>query len=494
MLLSELLVGMVDARIIGDPQVEVTSVVHDSRHVVPGALFCAVRGAAFDGNDFIGAAVAAGAAGVVVDQVLSRDDVAQLVVPDVRAAMGPLAARVLGDPSASIQVFGVTGTNGKTTTTFLLRNILEEAGLATRVLGTLSGPRTTPEGPELQAQLAAWRDEGVDAVAMEVSSHALDLHRVDGTRFAVAIFTNLSRDHLDHHGTVEAYFDAKARLFTPDLAARAVVDLDSPHGRLLRDAAQIPTTGYRLDDLTHLTVGRARSEFVWRGQAVALGIGGRFNVSNALAAAEAAVAAGIAPDVVARGLGRPVVVPGRYEHIDAGQPFSVIVDYAHTPDGLEQVLATTRSILDDDPAPVSDRRAAPQILVVFGCGGDRDRTKRPAMGEVAARLADQVVLTADNSRSEDTEAIIEAVKEGFDRATPRQARSLVVEPDRRRAVAVAVGAAAPGDVVIIAGKGHETTLTVGDVVIDFDDRDVAREELAALESGEPPADGSGRAT
>ncbi len=487
MRLSDLLVVLDEAQLNGDPATEVVSITHDSRRVREGSLFCAVRGGLVDGHAFVDEAIALGATTVLVDHDLMRDDVAQVIVGDVRRAMGPLAARLDGDPSRSMQVFGVTGTNGKTTTTFLLRNILEEAGVATEVLGTLSGPRTTPEGPDLQDQLAQWRDAGVEAVAMEVSSHALDLHRVDGTRFAVAIFTNLSRDHLDHHQTVEAYFDAKARLFSPELSERAVVNIDSPHGRLLRDAAQIPTTAFALDDLVDLDVGTATSSFRWRGEPVTLHIGGLFNVSNALAAAEAAHAVGLAPDVIARGLSRPVVVPGRFEHIDAGQPFSVIVDYAHTPDGLEQLLSTIRTIL----AGSRDRDGSPQIHTVFGCGGDRDTTKRPAMGEVAARLADRVVLTADNSRNEDTGAIIEAVKEGFDRASPRRARSLVIEPDRRRAITTALGAASVGDVVVVAGKGHETTLTIGRSVTDFDDRVVARDALAALGFGSTGTPGSG---
>lgn len=479
MLLSGLLVGVDEARIIGDADVEVTSVVHDSRQVDPGALFCAVRGATFDGHAYLDAAIGDGAVAVLIDEAPGRHDVPQVVVPDVRGVMGPIAARLEGDPSTAMTVFGVTGTNGKTTITYLLRNILIEAGRATEVLGTLSGPRTTPEGPELQRQLAAWRDGGIDAVAMEVSSHALDLHRVDGTRFAVAIFSNLSRDHLDHHVTVEAYFDAKARLFTPELADRAVVNLDSPYGRLLRDAAQVPTTGYSLDDLDDLVVGATHSTFVWRGQPTTVGIGGRFNVSNALAAAEAAFAIGIDPGTIARGLERSIVVPGRFEHIDAGQPFTVIVDYAHTPDGLEQVLRTIDEVLGSGPVE-SGADQVPEIVAVFGCGGDRDRSKRPAMGEVAARLADRVVLTADNSRHEDTGAIIEAVKDGFDRASPRRADSLVIETDRRRAIAGALAAASAGDVVIVAGKGHETTLTIGERVTDFDDREVVREELATL--------------
>jgi UDP-N-acetylmuramoyl-L-alanyl-D-glutamate--2,6-diaminopimelate ligase len=288
------------------------------------------------------------------------------------------------------------------------------------------------------------------------------------------VFTNLSRDHLDFHETMESYFEAKARLFEPEAARQAVVNLDSPYGRLLLDAAKIPTTGYSLDDAHDLELGATGSRFTWRDQRVELGIGGRFNVANALAAAEAAWATGLDPAVIAAGLSRPVVVPGRFEVVDAGQPFQVIIDYAHTPDGLEQLLGAVRQVRPDGV-----------LTVVFGCGGDRDATKRPAMGEVAARLADRVVLTSDNSRGEETGAIIDAVRQGYEQAGDRLARDLVIEPDRRLAIAAALASAAAGDAVVIAGKGHETTQTIGDIVIPFDDREIARRELERLAGAEP---------
>jgi UDP-N-acetylmuramoyl-L-alanyl-D-glutamate--2,6-diaminopimelate ligase len=356
----------------------------------------------------------------------------------------------------------------------LIANACAVAGKKSEVLGTLTGARTTPEAPDLQATLAGWRDDGVDVVAMEVSSHALALHRVDATRFRVAVFTNLSRDHLDFHGTMEAYFDAKASLFQPELSDVAVVNLDSPYGRLLSDSATIPTIGYSIDQLTDLDVYADRSRFRWRGHRVDVPLGGSFNVMNALAAAEAAAAAGLDEIAIAEGLGRPVALPGRFDVIDAGQPFSVVVDYAHTPDALEKLLDAARELVPKG-----------LVTVVFGAGGDRDASKRPAMGEMAARLADRVVLTADNSRGEDTGAIIDAVRQGFDRATPRHATDLVIEPDRRAAIATALATARDGDIVLIAGKGHEQTLTIGDEVIDFDDRVVARDVLEKrMEVGE----------
>jgi UDP-N-acetylmuramoyl-L-alanyl-D-glutamate--2,6-diaminopimelate ligase len=454
--------------------VEVTDIVLDSRAVTPGALFCAIPGASTDGHLHAPAAVAAGAVALLVERRLDLP-VPQLVVPEARSATAVLAATMYDHPSASMAVIGVTGTNGKTTTTHLLRNVMEAAGRRVEVLGTLSGARTTPEAPDLQRTLAGWRDDGVEVVAMEVSSHALDLHRVDGTRFAVAVFTNLSRDHLDHHGSMEAYFEAKARLFEPALSDLAVVNLDSPYGRLLADAAALPTDGYRLEEAIDLHLDAAGSTFTWRGHPVHLGMGGAFNVENALAAAHAASLLGVADGTIAEGLSRPVVVPGRFELVAAGQPFAVVVDYAHTPDGLDQLLTAADDLVTSGPAGERGR-----VVVVFGCGGDRDASKRPAMGEVAAERADIVVLTADNSRHEETAAIIEAVKQGFERVHPRRAADLVVEPDRRAAIALALGAGRPGDVVLVAGKGHETTQDIGGVVTPFDDRLVVAEEWARI--------------
>ncbi len=392
-----------------------------------------------------------------------------------RSATGVVAATLHGHPSQDLIVVGVTGTNGKTTTTHLVANILEEAGERTAVLGTLSGARTTPEAPELQRRLAGWRDEGVRAVAMEVSSHALALHRVDGTRFRVGVFTNLGRDHLDFHGTMEAYFQAKARLFAPEFLDRAVVNLDSPYGRLLADAPLVPTDGFSLRDVELRHLGPGGSEFLWRGHDVRLGIGGAFNVANALAAAGAASALGVPDDVIAAGLGRPVRIPGRFETVDAGQPFSVLVDFAHTPDGLESLLAAATPLAGRDPDGGDGR-----VTVVFGCGGERDAEKRPLMGAVAALGADRVIVTSDNSRGERTEAIIAAVVDGYERSHPRRSGVLVVEPDRRAAIAAALADAGAGDIVLIAGKGHEATQDLGGVVTSFDDARVATEELDRL--------------
>lgn len=462
MRVAEAVAALPVRRVVGDASVEVTGISHDSERVRPGDLFCCVRGAHRDGHDFAAAAVAAGAVALLCERELEVG-VPQVVVPDTRAAMGPVADAVFGHPSRRVAVVGVTGTTGKTTTTHLLAAVSEHAGLPCGLIGTLHGPRTTPEAPELQATLAGFVAQGKRVVAMEVSSHALELHRVDGVRFAVAVFTNLGRDHLDFHGTLEAYFRAKARLFEPERAAIGVVNADDPHGRLLLEAARIPTRPFGLRDAVDLDVGVGQSTFRWAGHAVHLRLGGVFNVANALAAATAAAALGIAPADIAEGLSAAGPVPGRFEPIEAGQPFTVLVDYAHTPEALEHVLRAAR-------------RPEGRLIVVFGCGGDRDATKRPVMGAVAARLADVVVITSDNPRHEDPMAIIAQVKAG----TPEGTAPVVVEPDRRAAIAAALAEAAPGDTVVVAGKGHEAYQEIGDRIVAFDDRAVVRELLAEM--------------
>ena len=449
-----------------DRDPDVNAVVHDTRAVADGALFCCVRGAQADGHDLAPAAVAAGAVALLVDHELALD-VPQLVVADVRAALGPVAAAFWDHPSHHLAVLGVTGTSGKTTVTHLLSAVFSAAGRPCGVIGTLSGARTTPEAPELQALLADHRRRGDAAVAMEVSSHGLDRGRVAATRFAVAMFTNLSQDHLDYHGTMEAYFRAKAGLFTPRYTSDAVVCVDEPWGRRLAEeiaaAGDVRLHRYSLADATdvHVTPGGAR--FRWRGHDVALSLAGRFNVRNAVGAATVAAVAGLAPADIARGLSAASPVPGRFEAVDAGQPFTVLVDYAHKPDALDQALRAARELV----------AGTGRLVVVFGCGGDRDRAKRPVMGEVAGRLADRTIVTSDNPRSEDPQAIIDEIVAGVGSGT-----ELGVIPDRRAAIESAVGAARPGDVVVVAGKGHETTQVVAGQTLPFDDRVVAREALA----------------
>jgi UDP-N-acetylmuramoyl-L-alanyl-D-glutamate--2,6-diaminopimelate ligase len=448
----------------GAGDVMITSIDFDSREVGPGALFCCLRGEQLDGHAFAAGAVAAGAAALLVDHRLDLP-VPQLVAADTRRTMARLAASFHGHPSRALDVIGVTGTNGKTTTAHVIAAALDALGGSTGVIGTLSGAHTTPEAPELQRRLAEFRDEGRSAVAMEVSSHALALDRVAGTRFRVAIFTNLGRDHLDFHKTQERYFAAKASLFTPELSAHGVVNVDDVHGRLLADSATIPVTTYSLDDIADVRIGAFDHEYTWRGVRIRVALGGRFNVSNSLAAATTLAVLGREPAAIAAALAAVGPVPGRFEPVDAGQDFAVAVDYAHTPEALSEVLRAAREV------------ARGRVIVVFGCGGDRDRTKRPAMGQAAASAADLVVVTSDNPRSEDPATIIGEVIAGV---APRYGERIVVEPDRRAAIALAVGQAAEGDVVVIAGKGHETVQVFADRVEGFDDVAVARAALEAL--------------
>jgi UDP-N-acetylmuramoyl-L-alanyl-D-glutamate--2,6-diaminopimelate ligase len=470
----------------GDPRTEIASVVSDSRAVGRGDLFCCVVGSTTDGHDLATAALASGASALLVERPLGLPAGAEVEVASVRAAMGPLAAAACGHPSRKLAVLGVTGTNGKTTTTWLLEAIARTAGIRPGVIGTigaridgveLPGERTTPEATELQPLLARMVEAGVGLAAIEVSSHALVMHRVDGTRFAAACFTNLSHDHLDFHAGLEEYFEAKALLFDPARTGAAAANLDDPHGAEIArraEAAGLAVLGFGLDApaaavrAAGLEAGPGGNRFQLvtpYGQAeVRSPLVGRFNASNALAAAATALAAGLDVEAIAAGLSAPLVVPGRMERVDAGQPFPVLVDYAHTPDGLEQVLRAARPLTGPDNG---------RVVVVFGCGGDRDRAKRPAMGKAAAALADVLVVTSDNPRSEDPLAIIEEVVAGIPSGVHP-----VIEPDRRRAIALAVSDRRPGDVVVVAGKGHESGQTAAGVTVPFDDRVVAREELA----------------
>jgi UDP-N-acetylmuramoyl-L-alanyl-D-glutamate--2,6-diaminopimelate ligase len=475
----------------GDPTVDVLSMTHDSRRVLPGALFACIPGERTDGHEHAASAVEAGAVALLTERALGLSSAARPVsearVPDVRVAVGPVAARLHGDPSAALSCLGVTGTNGKTTTTYLLEAIARATGRRVGVVGTtgaridghpLPVEHTTPEATELQSLLGRMRDVGVATVAMEVSSHALAQHRVDGTHFAAVCFTNLSRDHLDYHGDVETYFDAKARLFTPAFAATAAVNIDDRFGLRLADlaaAAGLTVTTFAVEtadaDIAarDVAIGVAGSSFTLvderarRSALVRLPLFGRHNVANALAAAATARAVDLPFDAVVTGLAGTGTIPGRLEPIDAGQQFLVLVDYAHTPDALEHALRAARELAD-----------AHRVIVVFGCGGDRDRTKRPEMGSVATRGADVAILTSDNPRSERPADIADEVVAGAE--GPGR---LVVELDRRAAIRAAISDARSGDVVVIAGKGHETGQTSGGVTVPFDDRAVARGELEA---------------
>ncbi len=474
---------------------------HDSRAVVPGALFCAIPGARADGHDHAGQACERGASALLVERWLDVE-LPQLRVPSVRAAAGPAAAVVHEQPSQALRVVGITGTNGKTTTAYLLEAAFAAAGRHAGIIGTVEtridgeaqpGVRTTPEGPDLQRLLARMRDRGVDLVAMEVSSHGLAMHRVDGTRFAVAVYTNLSRDHLDFHGTMEAYHAAKARLFTPALAEQGVVLLDGPWALRLLERATIPvvTVGrgpgangvpelvsdlvpdvVLEDERVDVHGGRARlrSDRLDLDVEVVIRLPGRFNLDNAALALVAAVQAGLPIDASLAGLAACPGAPGRLERVEAGQPYPVLVDYAHTPDAVAKTLASVRALL----------KPAGRLIVVLGCGGDRDRDKRGPMGAAAAQGADLAVLTSDNPRSEDPRAILDAVVAGArDAVAVGAGARLHVEIDRRTAIGHALERAEPEDAVVIAGKGHEAVQELADRVVPFDDRVVAAEWLAA---------------
>jgi UDP-N-acetylmuramoyl-L-alanyl-D-glutamate--2,6-diaminopimelate ligase len=434
-------------------------VTHDSRRVGPGALFCCVRGANRDGHDFAVEAVKRGAVALLVDHELEGVGVPQFVVGDTRAALGPIASAVYDNPSSKLTMIGITGTNGKTTTSHMLESILRKAGRRCAVIGTLTQKRTTPEATDLQERLGELVAEGTEIVVMEVTSHALSLNRVDGIFFRVALFTNLSQDHLDFHETMEAYFRAKAELFVPLRSARAIVNLDDPHGRLLRDAAQIPTVGFSTNRAEPISYAATHTTMSWHGVTFNLPLAGAFNVSNALGAAGVAEILGIDSAQVVEGL-EETVVPGRFEPIVCGQPFGVIVDFAHTPDGLDRVLEAAQATLGSEA----------RLITVFGCGGDRDRTKRPQMGRIAALRSHLAVLTSDNPRSESAADIAVDVLADMESTLRSRVR---VELDRKAAIAVAFDSARPGDVVVIAGKGHERGQEISGVLHPFDDRDIS---------------------
>ena len=460
----------------------VTGITHDSRQVRPGYVFVAIRGFRTDGANFVTEAVARGASAIVAERAMEGLPVPLVAVRDARRALAELSAAFWDYPSRRLALVGVTGTNGKTTTCILCKSIAEAAGLKAAVLGTLghlvgeqvsARDRTTEEASDLQPTLADLAEAGVRLAAMEVSSHGLALDRVWKTYFDVGVLTNITQDHLDFHGNLADYAEAKARLFTayPALAReagkvmRAAINLDDALGRDIARKAECEVVGFGLEAAQAAVTARnvvceargTRLRLVTpAGEAdVVMSLVGRFNVENALAAAAASVALGLPLEAIAAGLETARPAPGRMERVEAGQDFIIIVDYAHTPDALAKVLAEARRLTNR------------QVICVFGCGGDRDPTKRPKMGRAATQLADWTVITSDNPRTEDPEAIIAGIVAG---ATEGRYE---VEPDRRSAIRRALAQAQPGDVVVIAGKGHETYQILGDRTIHFDDREEA---------------------
>ncbi len=466
------LATIVAGRVVGDGSVRITDVTHDSREAGPGALFVAIRGYRTDGHRFVGEAIAAGAPAVVVEDDVETQ-APRIVVADSRRALATLAAEVHGHPSERVALVGVTGTNGKTTVTHLVEAIAERLGRKAGIIGTIQtrvggrvipSVRTTPEASDLQRMLAEMVRAGAEVVAMEVSSHALALGRVDETTFAVAAFTNLGRDHLDFHGDLEAYFAAKLELFRSGRARRAVVWTDDPHGVRVAQETSLPllTVGSGPADLRGRVVATSLEgsvvEATYRGETleVRIPLPGVFNVANGLIALGCAVSLGWPFDESAAALAHVPPVPGRFDVVEVPGVGGVIVDYAHTPDGIEAAIAAARHLTDG------------RVIVVFGAGGDRDREKRPLMGEAAA-TADVVVVTSDNPRSEDPEMIIDEVMAGIPASV-----DVLREVDRVRAIELALGTAAPDDLILILGKGHERGQEIGGRTIPFDDRLVVR--------------------
>jgi UDP-N-acetylmuramoyl-L-alanyl-D-glutamate--2,6-diaminopimelate ligase len=470
--LALLIDALAPVEVVGHAPVDVTDLVYDARDAGPGSLYFCVPGSRADGHDFAPEAVANGAVALVVQRRLDLP-VPQLVVEDARRAMPVAADEFFRRPTEELEVAGITGTNGKTTTAFLLYAILAAAGRRPGLLGTIESRvggerrpaiRTTPEAIDLQRTFREMLDAGDRSAAVEATSHGSELGRLDRVRFSALVFTNLTQDHLDFHGTLERYFDAKRRLFT-EARPPAAVNVGDEHGRRLaeelRGHNELLTFGLA-DDAElrpeELELGPRGARFRAGGIEFETRLRGRFNVENILGAVAAARLLGIDADAIAYGVRELRGVPGRFEAVDEGQPFAVLVDYAHTPDSLENVLRTARDLAQN------------RVICVFGCGGDRDRGKRPLMGRIAAELADLTIVTSDNPRSEEPEAIIAEILEGA-------GSSAEVEPDRREAIARAVATADEGDVVVIAGKGHEQGQQFADRTIPFDDREVAHEAL-----------------
>jgi len=525
--LSDLVDGLKTDAVVGDLAVPITGLAYCSKAVRPGNAFFCVPGFRVDGHTFIPEAVERGAAALVVEgpegldaarsllgpELASREAAESaapvvVVVPRTRAAMGRAAANFHGHPSRRLRVVGVTGTNGKTTTSHLVREILVAAGHACGLIGTvhnvvggksLPAGRTTPEAIDLQNLAEQMVRAGDTHLSIEVASHALALERVTGLEFDLGVFTNLTQDHLDFHRDFESYFQAKARLFRelgssylgrPKPGVKvAVLNADDEFSARLAGLIRVPTATYGIETAsaglraTGVELGPARSTFkvtVAEGlgaglegipafeDLVSLSLTGAYNISNALAALAVALVEGVPPQTAVATLADVRGAPGRFELIRGGQSFMAVVDYAHTPDGLENVLRAARAL---EPG---------RVITVFGCGGDRDRTKRPLMGEVAARYSDFCVLTSDNPRSEDPEAIIEDIRPGLEKLGRREGNDFACEPDRRRAIGLAVRQARPGELVLVAGKGHETYQTFADRTIHFDDREVLREAIAGL--------------
>jgi UDP-N-acetylmuramoyl-L-alanyl-D-glutamate--2,6-diaminopimelate ligase len=474
LILDDLFEGVKGIRVQGDKMTEVTSISYDSRRVVPGDLFAAIRGENFDGTHFIGEAAERGAKAFLVPEDADKSIEGTCVYAEnVREALAMASRNFFSDPASRMKIAGITGTNGKTTTSYLAHGILESAGFSSGLIGTvqylvggqvLSAARTTPESPDLQAMLKAMLDTGCRSCIMEVSSHAITLQRVTGVTMEVGVFMNLTRDHLDFHRDMEDYYSAKASLFEKGQVRNRVINRDDPYGaRMLNElGSDVLTFGMDTGDIHIMELvdsgdwgSRFRLRTPWGEVQAATPLPGRFNLYNVMAAAGVCGLLGLQTDAIAEGLSLVKRVPGRFERVDRGQPWTAIVDYAHTPDALENLLENTRDITEG------------RVILVFGCGGDRDTSKRPLMGAAAERLADRVFISSDNPRGEDPESIIDDIMGGVTGSSEKVVRVT----DRREAISMAVREARPGDVVLLAGKGHENYQIIGKRVLPFSDVD-----------------------
>jgi len=480
LILSELIKNIPEIRVEGDPSVGIGAIRYDSRLIKPGDLFAAIRGERFDGTRFIGEAAASGALAFLVPADAGRETAGTYVFTgNVRQALALASRNFFGNPAARINVVGITGTNGKTTTSYLVHGVLETFGKKSGLIGTvqylmggqvLSAARTTPESSDLYALLEGMVQAGCDSCIMEVSSHAIALERVAGLEMKVGVFTNLTRDHLDFHGDMEGYFKAKAALFKSGQVQNPVINRDDPYGyRLLQElGSESLTFGMKEGDIRprgEIQGGEWGSRFSldtpWGEILVDTSLPGRFNVYNIMASVGACGLLGLETEAISKGLSLVKKIPGRFERVDRGQPWTAVVDYAHTPDALENLLENARQITPG------------RLLVVFGCGGDRDRSKRPVMGEAALRLADLTFVTTDNPRGEDPERIIDEIVEGLGKSEGQWQRVT----DRKKAIEMAVKEAKPGDTLLLAGKGHENYQIIGDRILPFSDVDELKKAI-----------------
>jgi UDP-N-acetylmuramoyl-L-alanyl-D-glutamate--2,6-diaminopimelate ligase len=503
MTLGDLLEKLSDFDIHGDASVRIASLTCDSRKVQPGSLFFALRGTSTDGHRFVGKAVAAGAAAVVVeDAAYAPGQVPWVRVNDGRSFMGRMASVFNGDPTATLPLVGITGTNGKTTTTYLIEAIMAAAGLPAAVLGTISyrfgettieASHTTPESTELQAALRRLKEAGAEAFVMEVSSHALEQKRVDGCHFDVGIFSNLTRDHLDYHGSMESYLEAKIRLFSELLRPSelkplryAVINMDDRYGPAISGRSASPVITYGINGLSDVRPIDVTSSVDGISGGIVTPVGsfeftsrllGRFNLSNILAAAAAGVALNLPLEAIGKGIENLATVPGRMERVENRRDVTCLVDYAHTGDALENVLTTLKEI------------STGRIITLFGCGGDRDKGKRPIMGGIAAGMSGLAIVTSDNPRTEEPASILEQIKVGVTALDTYEysleelkcgfsKKGFIVQENRREAIRLAVRLAKPGDIILLAGKGHEDYQIIGTVKHHFDDREEAAAAFA----------------